>query len=430
MNSPKVNKKTRIQTVNTKFEEPIDLDKSKSKSSPKLPRGVILSPPRYQNNKNKFFNKTKYKDDKIYFDKAKYKEGDFKCNVKGQRNWCFTFYPDENSLNINNINFNEYFEEFKQIKYIIMGKEICPKTNKLHYQSYIYTHNNMTFSAVKKLLFNILNKYVHFEPCFGTPIENVSYCSKDNDYQAYGEEPKEQGTRMDLFNIREKIKNKETTLNKIMDEMDPTIYFRYGRVLRDYQVYYDNLTKRDFMTTCEWIYGKTKTGKSKYVFEQCKDKTYYQISLEDNGWWDGYNGEDIVIINEYRENKNLNFRMLLELIDTYPFKVKRRNIEPRQFTSKHIIITSPLTPQECFKDVLNENDKIDQLLRRINIKHFTKSKIIDIPYLNEDNELLKKCFNILKKNYWNVKYSEEKIEKIAETNIIRKNRWNRHKNTD
>lgn len=288
----------------------------------------------------------------------------------------------------------------------------------------------MTFSAIKKLLYNMLNTYVHFSPCRGTASENISYCSKDDNYFEYGEEPK-QGERKDLAQLRDMIKNEGLTINEILTEYDPNIYYMWGRTLKEYCNYYDNLIKRNFVTTCEWLYGKTKLGKSKYAFEQIKDKSHYIHSIKDNGWWDGYKGEEVVIIDEFRANKSIDFSMLLQLIDRYPYKVNRRGQEPRQFISKHIIITCPQSPQQCFKNKLEEDDNINQLLRRITVRHFTKDEIKTIPYLDEDEEenlkLKKSIFKIFKSDWLRKKYSDNAVD---ETNIIKKNRWNRHKNMD
>ena len=52
------------------------------------------------------------------------------------------------------------------------------------------------------------------------------------------------------------------------------------------------------MTTCEWNYGGTGTGKSKYVFKDYIPSTHYILKY-DKGWWGGSKGQDIGIMNEF-----------------------------------------------------------------------------------------------------------------------------------
>ena len=85
---------------------------------------------------------------------------------------------------------------------------------------------------------------------------------------------------------------------------------------------------------------------------------------DDNGWWDGYTGEDIVIINDYRGS--LTYSFLLNLVDKWPMSVRRRCREPVPFLAKHVIITSSEPPWEVYNN-LSANDSLDQLHRRFSV---------------------------------------------------------------
>jgi len=85
----------------------------------------------------------------------------------------------------------------------------------------------------------------------------------------------------------------------------------------------------------------------------------------DGGWFDGYKQEEVFIMNDFR-SKDMNYNQLLQLIDKWEYDLKRRNKEPIPFISKLVIITSILTPEECFSGLMEHSkDGIDQLLRRI-----------------------------------------------------------------
>jgi hypothetical protein len=118
------------------------------------------------------------------------------------------------------------------------------------------------------------------------------------------------------------------------------------------------------MTKCDWVYGPTGTGKSHYAFSNYSPETHY-VYPNDGGWWDGYVGQEVVIINEFRGG--IMYSELLDLLDKYPKQVRRRGREPVPFLAKLIIITSSKHPCSCYDGVYQEDDSIDQLLRRINL---------------------------------------------------------------
>lgn len=88
------------------------------------------------------------------------------------------------------------FKEHKDILYFVAGEEICPKTKKTHWQSYVSLTKPYPLSSLKKLLDD---QKVHVEKCKGNEQQNITYCKKDgNIYREFGT-PKEQGKRMDIL---------------------------------------------------------------------------------------------------------------------------------------------------------------------------------------------------------------------------------------
>lgn len=120
---------------------------------------------------------------------------------------------------------------------------------------------------------------------------------------------------------------------------------------------------RTEMTTCDWLYGPTGTGKSHAAFKDFTPDTHY-VWKSDNGWQDGYAQQPTVIINDFRGE--IPYNELLQMVDKWPYYVKRRGREPMPFTSKHIIITSSLPPDAIYHRRLEE-DSLEQLNRRINL---------------------------------------------------------------
>ncbi len=120
------------------------------------------------------------------------------------------------------------------------------------------------------------------------------------------------------------------------------------------------------MTKGIWYHGKTGCGKSETAFKDFNPDTHYvkSVNSKEADWWDGYTGQETVIIDEFRGQ--ITYSELLSLMDGWPKKVSRRCREPIPFLAKKIIITSSLPPEEVYVN-LAEKDSLDQLLRRCEI---------------------------------------------------------------
>lgn len=299
------------------------------------------------------------------------------------RNYCFTLnnYTNEDCEMLGKATFGSPFaktpgELYKKgdikpfITYLCYAKEIAPTTGTKHLQGYLEMANAKTISALKK---SLKNKSYHFEVSKGSAEDNRNYCMKTIDdedenerWTEYGS-PKQQGERTDLINIKNEIVKGKKVDDICMD--NPNLYHQYGRTLSKIEDIVLRKKYRQWMTTCDWYYGPTGVGKSHKAFEHYNPDTHYLWKNDDNGWQDGYTGQETVIINEFRGN--IPYGKLLELIDIHPTTIPRRGKEPAPFLAKHVIITSSLHPREIYCN-LSKNDSLEQLYRRIKI--YTKDK--------------------------------------------------------
>lgn len=89
--------------------------------------------------------------------------------------YCFTAFPKEETDE------NLLIERLKEIsnKFII-GKEICPTTQKKHLQGFFILKKRMRPTELK------LPMKPHVEACKGDESQNVKYCSKEGDVYKYG----------------------------------------------------------------------------------------------------------------------------------------------------------------------------------------------------------------------------------------------------
>lgn len=65
-------------------------------------------------------------------------------------------------------------------KKFICGKEICPSTGRIHYQTFVSLKRKMRSEQLSKLLTSM------WIPCDGNEESNTKYCSKDGDVYKYG----------------------------------------------------------------------------------------------------------------------------------------------------------------------------------------------------------------------------------------------------
>lgn len=246
--------------------------------------------------------------------------------------------------------------------YLFCGDEICPKTGTQHIDGYY----EMPTARKVKTEINKFNKV--FGKGFGQVViangsagENCDYSEKEGRETLLIGEPAKQGERCDLKEAIALV----TTGSKSVDDFcldNPMLFHQYGRTLSRAE---DILLRRRFrteMTEGIWYFGPTASGKSHIAFEGFDPKTHYLYKLNEQ-WQDGYTGQEIVIINDLRDE--IKYNHMLQLVDKWPFTVPRRGREPAPFLAKKVIVTCPMTPTDCYPR--QDNDSIDQLLRRFKV---------------------------------------------------------------
>ena len=285
-------------------------------------------------------------------------------NPPRSRNYCFTLnnYTEEELSSLEKI----------KCKYIIYGRETGNKgTN--HLQGFIIWDNAKSFNATKKQL----SQRTHIEICKGTPYDNFVYCSKDGSFIERGERPERvgQGKRNDMLAIKKAIA--QNIQVKKMLQNDMILNHQQLRFAEQLEKYYER--KRNWKPVVKWYWGETGTGKTKTAYEEflakAEDPDDIYFSMDTGKWWEGYDAQPYVIIDDMRGDF-LKFHQLLKLLDRYPYKVECKGAS-RQFLATEIIITSCVPPEELYP---NLGEQVEQLIRRIdNIKEFKKKPPPPLP---------------------------------------------------
>lgn len=275
-------------------------------------------------------------------------EGNTRLLSKKTRLQCFTSFAETAPI----------WDESK-MNYLAYGKEICPTTNKHHWQGFVYWKNGHTIKSTSKWFNN-----AHVEHCIGSLESNEKYCSKEGEYTTFGEKPK-QGKRTDLIEIKDKLLDGSLSVIEIR-ATEPIVYHQYGRLLERLEDDRLLTLRRSWRTEGFWFWGKTNTGKTHHAVGTHDLNDIYFWTAEDGKWFDGYIGQSVVILDDFRGE--LQYQTLLKMCDKWPFSVPRRGRSPYPFLAKRVYVTAPCRPEHYY--VCNDKDSIDQLLRRFIVKGF------------------------------------------------------------
>jgi len=264
-----------------------------------------------------------------------------------------------------------------EVSYICWGKEVAPTTGTEHLQGLVRLQNSYRKTAVLDKFSRILGcpreeltVWIDFQA--GTFDQAREYCSKEGEFEEYGERPLGRGKRSDLDEVAERIVGGETIQESISER--PSVYVKYYRGLTALgQTLQRPRTERPEVY---WFYGPTGTGKSRRAFEEAPN-AYWKDSTK---WWDGYTNQEAVIIDDYRPNKEMSLHYLLRLFDRYPFQVESKGGYLVMNSTKFYVCVPDRHDVMFGKCDWIGDDKIDQLTRRISkIVHFCPS-LVAVPH--------------------------------------------------
>lgn len=263
------------------------------------------------------------------------------------RNYAFTFYPTQEDYT------TDIYKSL-HIKYILYGEEICPTTQKLHYQGCVIFENAITFSGAKKKLSKIFDSTIHLENMISDFDKNEKYCKKDDKWFEWGDKPAPQGDRSDIKEIVTLAKQG----SKIIDIID-NVNINYQTLKFTENIFKYLNPPRPILKNLKviWLWGKSGTGKTSFVYENFED-IYRPITEK---WWCGYDGNKTILLDDFRTNF-CGFTRLLQLTDIYPFQVETKG-GSRHVQYDTIVITTPYNHYTTFQDE-HEEDLL-QLTRRI-----------------------------------------------------------------
>jgi len=197
------------------------------------------------------------------------------------KRWCFTVHdwtPDDEEL----------FQNL-ECTYIVYGRETGANGDTPHLQGFLTFKQNKRLSALKKV-----HATAHWEAAKGNSLQASDYCKKeDSDFYERGDPPTP-GKRTDLKAVCDMVKT-GTSLQEIASE-HPDTWVKFGRGITSLKLILEKPYEHSDVRGI-WIHGPPKTGKSHHarLFADAQGGYYNKAQ---NKWWDGYNGEPCVILDD------------------------------------------------------------------------------------------------------------------------------------
>ena len=228
-------------------------------------------------------------------------------------------------------------------KYMVYGREVG-ESGTPHLQGFTSFVNARSLASVIKSL-----PGCHIEAARDA-LKAAEYCKKDGDFVERGIAPlapKEAA----LKGIAERW---ELAKAGKFEELEPIHLKQYQYIHSKYTVVEDRVGLNNI-----WIQGKSGCGKSRYV----RDSYQLFYSKPMSKWWDGYDGEEVVLIDDFDPSHGKFLAYHLKIwADHYSFnaEVKGGMLKIRP---KTIIVTSQYPIHACFESA----EDIEAITRRFTV---------------------------------------------------------------
>lgn len=232
------------------------------------------------------------------------------------------------------------FHELLQARYTVGQLEKGEETGALHIQFYINFKNTVKTNRFKKV-----NPKIHFEKCKSEEA-SMDYVQKEETRvdgpQEYGEKPFHANRKVDWDAVWEKAKQGK------VDEIQASVRFiHYNKIkaiAKDYMKFEDKDHLRGI-----WIWGKPGTGKSRWARDQAKKLNTPLYPKMCNKWWDGYQGEKLVCMDDIGPNHECLAQQLKIWTDRYDCILKNKGGACHS-QYEWFIVTSQYPMEKIFKD--------------------------------------------------------------------------------
>lgn len=284
------------------------------------------------------------------------------------RHYCFTLYSEDLT--------EDYTHEWRcskdLVNYAICQLERCPESLRLHLQGYVEFSSPSRVSGAKTKLGM---PSAHVERRNGTREEARNYCMKletrlSGPWEFGDWSAKAQGRRSDLAVLASAIKEGGLTVEGVQ-ELNPQLYCQYRNGIRDLVATATKASCKKWRVVDVWIlWGDSGTGKSRAAFD-CDD--YFLLDQSSDGknvWFDGYDGESTLVIDDFYGW--IRYSFFLRMLDGHPVRLPIKGSHTyANWTT--VIITSNQNPHNWY----HWGDNLVQAALKRRVTNMTKFVLED-----------------------------------------------------
>lgn len=262
------------------------------------------------------------------------------------RAWCFTInnYTDEDKKNV---------LDLEQLStYVVCGQEVGERGTP-HLQGYVYFRNPRAAGGVSRLI-----PRAHLSAARGNAQQNRAYCSKDGNLLIeagtlpMSKEEKGEAERQRWSEAR------KAAVEGRLEDIDDRIYISHFNNLQRIAAAHLQQPENLERPCGVWYYGPTGTGKSHRAREE-NPGAYDKMC---NKWWDGYQNQEVAIIDDLDVKHSVLVHYLKRWADKYPFLCEYKG-GSRVIRPKKIVVTSNYHPTELWQS----DSDLQPVLRRFEI---------------------------------------------------------------
>ncbi|MDE6242310.1 MAG: hypothetical protein K2M08_07835 [Anaeroplasmataceae bacterium] len=299
------------------------------------------------------------------------------------------------SYNGKRIKFKYIVNSLLKYSYFVFSLEKGLDTGYKHYQLYLENDNPISFSTIKNIF-----PYAHIEAREGTKQQAYEYCTKSETHYKgpweFGERPNFEEESTTPRSKRERMMQDvlEGKSDKVLMVTYPTIFSKKlvdeWRSIAGINLYQDNRN-----VICTYIFGSTGVGKSSYVRRKYSADQIYVVSDYERAPFDNYNGQKVIVFEEYRSNFPLS--LFLQYLDIYPLLLPAR-YSNKQALYDSVYIISNWSLEQQYPNC-NMEDRL-ALYRRIKYRiditkdYCYRKEYKDLHYVGDEW-----CYNPLGKVY-------------------------------
>lgn len=172
--------------------------------------------------------------------------------------------------------------------------------------------------------------------------------------------------------VRQALMDEGATKEELY-ELDFKTMARYPRLYNDYKAAKAKLRNPKTKVFVHVFWGGAGGGKSTAAWNyktraEAKGHTVFWREGEENNWWSGYTGQDVVILNEFSW-EDVKINILKSWLDRFPAKVAGKGENYVPLTATRFLITCQHSPIDWYPKATMADRKA--IIRRLDtIRHY------------------------------------------------------------